>query len=410
MNKFLDFIQNKLVPPLTKMGEEKHLKGVKDGLIVIIPFVIIGSMFLIIQSFPNAAWANFVAPYSNQLLVPVNVTFGMLAIIASLGIGYNLSKQYNVDPISGALLSLIAFLLTQVDGKFSLDTSNFGSTGLFTAIVTSIITIEIIKLCIKKNFVIKLPENVPPAIANSFTSLIPGTIVILLIWILRVVIGFNITAFLKLIFSPVVFALNSLPGIMVYVFFMCLLWSVGIHGDAVLGSIGAPIFLQYIGENTKAYMAHQAIPYITGQGFIDFFINIGGTGATLALIILMLRSKNKTYKELGKLALPSSIFEINEPVIFGFPITFNPIMMIPFVTAPLVLTILTYALMYFNIIGRPVLVVAWTMPPIISQFLVTGGDWRAAIWALISIIICTFIYLPFFRAAEKEQNKTENEQ
>lgn len=407
MDAFMNFFENVIVPPLAKLGELKHLRAIRNGLAVTIPFIIIGSLFLIISNLPISGWDKIIGGYADKLAVPVNVSFGMLAVLASLGIGYNLSKEVGVDPISGALLSLVAFFVTQVTDKYALDTSNFGSSGLFTAIIVSIIAVESMKFFIKKNIVIRLPEGVPPAVANSFISLLPGAAVIVLLWFIRVVLGFDITAFLKMVFSPLVFALNTLPGILVYMLMVCLLWVVGIHGDNIMSAVGAPIFLQYITENSQAFLNHQPIPYITAQGFIDFFVNIGGTGATLALVILMIGSKSKVYNSLGKLALPSGIFEINEPVTFGFPIVLNPIMMIPYIVTPLILTTVTYLLMYFHIIGRPVILVPWTMPPIISHFLVTGGDWRAAVWGLISIIISALVYFPFFKVAERRQLEEE---
>lgn len=130
---------------------------------------------------------------------------------------------------------------------------------------------------------------------------------------------------------------------------------------------------------------------------------IGGTGSTLGLVIAMLRSKSKVYKSLGKMALPSGIFGINEPVIFGFPIVMNPLMMIPFVLTPMILGTLTYILMYFNIIGRVVFTVPWTIPPIIGPYLATNGNIPAAIWSACTIVISYLIYLPFFKQAEKIQ-------
>jgi PTS system cellobiose-specific IIC component len=164
-----------------------------------------------------------------------------------------------------------------------------------------------------------------------------------------------------------------------------------------------PIVLQYLTENTAAFMAHEPIPYITAFGFYDFFVCAGGTGATISLVFLMLRSKSKLYKSVGKVAFPSACLEINEPVVFGFPIVLNPMILIPYVVTPLVLATGTYILMYFNIIGRPVLMLPWTMPPIIGPFLATGGDWKAAVWSAMSLVIATIIYYPFFKSCEKQQ-------
>lgn len=407
MKKFLNFIQEKIANPLAKMAEQRHLKAIRNGFMLIIPFIIAGSVFLIINYFPNNAWAAFIKPYSAKLSVPINVTFGLLAVIASLGIGYNLAKEYELDPIIGTILSFIAFLTTQVTKDYALDTSNFGSTGIFTAIVTAIISIEILRFFIKKDIVIKMPDGVPPAISAVFVSLIPSAAVITLFWVIRVVIGFDITSFLTMIFSPLVFALNTLPGIMVYVFFMTLLWTVGIHGWSVMGAIGMPIFLQYLSVNTAAFANHQAIPYITGYGFIEMFVNVGGTCATFGLVLNMIKSKSSVFKSLGKLSLMPAVFEINEPVVFGLPVVLNPLMMIPAILTPLFLTVGTYLLMYFNIISRPVVALTWSVPPIIGPYLVTGGDWRAAIWSAITIIIEFAVYFPFFKAAEKQQVLTE---
>ena len=313
-----------------------------------------------------------------------------------------------MNALNGAIISLVSFLVTQITPEFALSTSNFGATGIFTAIVTSLISIEIMRLLIQKNLVIRLPQGVPPAISDTFVSLIPAGASILLFWIIRVILGFDITQFLTMVFSPLVFALNTLPGVLVYVFLMSLLWTVGIHGWSVMGAVGMPIFLQYLTANTAAFQAGQPIPYITGYGFIELFVNVGGTCATFGLVLQMLKSKSSVFKSLGKLAFPSAIFEINEPVIFGFPIVYNPVMMIPAILTPLILTIITYFLMYFDIISRPVVALPWSMPPIIGQFLVTGGDWRAALWGFGCIVVTYIVYQPFFKVAESEQINIEN--
>lgn len=404
------FFQEKFVPPMIKIGEQRHLKAIRNGLSVTIPFIILGSIFLIVGNLPFPWWAGFIGDFAAKLNAPVNTTFGILSLLATAGIGYNLAKDYKLDPISGSILSIVGFMLTQMTKDYGLDITNFGATGLFTAIIIALIAVEILRFFVKHDFVVKLPSGVPPAIANSFASLIPGGAVILLVWLIRVVLGFDITSFLEIVFSPLVFALNTLPGILVLVIFICLLWTVGIHGDAVMGSISTPIFLQYIVANTQAYAHHQPIPYITAEGFYSMFLCIGGTGSVMAVVFLSLASKSKVYKAFGKLAFPSSIFEISEPVAFGFPIVFNPFMFIPFILTPVILTISTYSLMYFNIIGRPIALVPWTMPPIIGPFLVTGGDWKAAVWSIISIGISVIIYYPFFKVAEKQQLKNEKDE
>lgn len=403
MEKFMNFFQEKMIPPLVKVGNQRHLVAVRNGLAITIPFVIVGSIFLILGNLPIPGWRNIVGDFVGKLDVVVNSSFGVLGVLAAIGIGFNLAKGYKLDSITGAVMAFVAFLMTQVTSELKLDTSKFGSEGLFTAIIVSIFAVEILRFFVQKNIVIKLPKGVPPAVGNSFIALTPALTVILIVWVIRVVIGFDITAFITTIFSPLVFALNTLPGILVYSILVTLLWSAGIHGDMAIEGVASPIFLQFLTANTAAYIAHEPIPYITATGFYSLFVNVGGTGATLCLVLLMLRSKSKMYKSLGRVAFPSACFEINEPVIFGFPIVLNPLVILPFTIVPVVLTTLSYLLMYFNIIGRPVAMVPWTMPPVIGPFIATGGDWRAAVWSAVSLVIATCIYYPFFKNAEKQQ-------
>ncbi len=403
----IKFIENKLVPILIKIGENKILVAVRNGITLTLPFTISGSLFLILANLPIPGWSDFLGPFADKLSAPVAVTFGAIGIISAIGISYNLAKQYKLDAITCSAITMVVFLLAQLDQEYTLNVDNLGAAGLFSAIILSIITVHIIKFFISRNIVIKLPEGVPPAVAQSFAGLVPAAVAIVLIWFIRVLLNFDINAFFTWILSPLVMGLGTLPGMLILIFLISILWCCGIHGDNVLSGITSPIFLKYIAENTQAYLNHQPIPHITADGFYIVFMCLGGTGATLGLVISMLRSKSKLYKSVGELSLPSAIFCINEPVIFGFPVVFNPIMMIPFTITPMILCTLTYALMYFNIIGRPVLQIPWTMPPIFAAYFVTGGNIPAVIWSVCTIVISVFVFLPFFKMAEKKQLEKE---
>ena len=159
--------------------------------------------------------------------------------------------------------------------------------------------------------------------------------------------------------------------------------------------------------NNAALTAHQPLPYITANGFFSTFVNIGGTGATIALALVLWNSKELSYRKVARLSLPTQIFNINEPIFFGLPIVLNPLLMIPYVISALVLTTGSYLLMYFHLINRPYVAVPWTTPPIIGQYLVTGGDWRAAVWGVISIFIAMAIYFPFAKAAQRQRMQKE---
>lgn len=403
MNKIMEFMETKLAPTFSKLGANPYLLGIKNGMIATVPFTIFGSIFLIISQFPNATWQAIVEPYKAMLNVPNLMTIGIIALYVAFAIGYNLAKEFKQDALMGGIISFVGFMMLQIDAEYKISTTYFGSKGIFTALLVAIFCVKILQLFTEHNWVIRFPEGVPPAVSKSFSALIPSSVALTILFVLRCVFKIEIPALIIKMFSPLVFALNSYPEILVYMIVSQLLWCVGIHGQSVLNAVGSPIFLTFITANSEAWAAGQPIPYITATGFIPWFVSIGGAGATLSLVILMCFSKEKSLNTLGKLSLPAGLFEINEPVTFGLPIVMNPTMMIPFVLVDAVLVTGTYFLMYFNIIGRPVIQIPWIMPPIIGAYLATGGNIPAAIWSFCGLIISGVIYYPFIKIVEKER-------
>lgn len=404
MNKILNFVETKLAPPLNKMASQHHLSAVKNGMIVTVPLTIIGSIFLLIPNIPIAAIKNFFEPYANMITTVNTVTIGSVGLVGAASVAYYFALEYTdikIDPLITAFVSVVAFLLATLTDEFTIDTGLFGTRGLFTGILVALLTGTITHFFQKKNLVIRFPDTVPPLVSKSFMSLIPAFVVLTLVWIIRVVLGINVNQVLMDCFSPFIFALNTLPGFLVFMFIRSMLWSVGIHGGAVL-AVADPFFLTMFGENVAAFAAGTLPPYITASGF-TMFVFLGGGGATLPLVLMMIRSKEKGFSTLGKLCLPASLFEINEPVVFGVPLVMNPYMMIPYTLSTLTLSAGTYLLMLFNIIGRAVANIPWTIPPLFSHYLVTGGNIPAVIWGIAELFIAGAIYYPFFKAMEKQR-------
>ena len=327
-------------------------------------------------------------------------------------IGYDLGKQLKQEAIVSATIATLVFLMIQLrlgakpeDIAFSMD--NLGSKGLFTAIIIALVSVRVQKFFTDQNIVVKLPANVPPIVYESFLSLIPLFFLVLVFWVIRFVLGVDIDHLVQTAFKPLVFALNTLPGILCYAFLVTLLWSVGINGDNAMDAIVAPIFLQYLAANVEAMGHGQPLPYVTAYGFFTAFVNVGGTGATIALALVMWNSKEPGYRKVSRLSLPTQIFQINEPIFFGFPIVLNPVFMVPYVLNALILTASTYLLMQWGVIRKPFVNVPWTTPPIIGHYLVTGGDWKAAVWGVVSIGIAMVVYYPFAKAAERQRLKAE---
>jgi PTS system cellobiose-specific IIC component len=400
------FLNQRLALALTALSENTYLSAIRAGMVSIVPLTIIGGFFLIVSYFPSARWAKIVEPHLPLLQVPVTATYGLLGVFVCFAIAYNLATRQKQEAFVSAMIATLVFLLLQIQSKdqtFFMD--GLGSKGIFTAIIIALICVRVQKFFNDKGLVIKLPPSVPPIVYNSFVALVPLFVLVLVFWCIRFVLGVDINHLVQTAFRPLVFALNTLPGILTYAFLVTLLWSVGINGDNAMDALVAPIFLQFLAANVEATTAGKALPYITANGFFTTFVNVGGTGATIALALVLFNSREPAFRKVSRLSLPTQIFQINEPIFFGLPIVLNPIFMIPYILNALILTTGTYLLMHWNLINKPFVNVPWTTPPIIGHYLVTGGDWRAAVWGVLSISIAMLVYFPFAKAAERQRLK-----
>jgi PTS system cellobiose-specific IIC component len=387
---------------LTALSDNTYLSAIRAGMVSVVPLTIIGGLFMIAAHLPVSGWDAFIAPYRHLLQMPVAATFGLLGLVACFSIAYDLGLRLGQDAMTSASMATVAFLLIQLDPNTeALVMDNLGSKGLFTAILVALVAVHAQKFFTDRDLVIKLPASVPPIVSQSFVSLNPLVFLVVFFWLVRFVAGIDITQMVQSAFAPLVFALNTLPGILVYASLVTVLWSVGINGDNAVDAIVAPIFLQFLAENVAAMTAGRPLPYVTAYGFFTTFVNVGGTGATIALALLLFNSRNPAFRKVSRLSLPTQVFQINEPIFFGLPIVLNPVFMIPYVLNALILTTASYLLISWGVIHKPFVNVPWTTPPIIGHYLVTGGDWRAALWGAISVVIAMLVYFPFARAAER---------
>ena len=401
-------LNDRVVPALTRVSENTYLSAIRAGMVSVVPLTIIGGLFMIVAFLPVKGWEARVAPYHNLLQVPVTATFGLLAVFVCFFIAYDLGARLKQDAVVSAAIATVVFLLIQINPETqTLAMDGLGSRGVFTAVLIALLSVRVQKLFTDWNVVVRMPANVPPVVYQSFLSLVPLVFLVLAFWLIRFVLGVDINHFVQTAFKPLVFALNTLPGILVYAFLVTMLWSIGINGDNTVDAVVAPIFLQYLAANVDAMRLGQPLPYVTANGFFTTFVNVGGTGATIALALVLLNSRDPGFRKVSRLSLPTQIFQINEPIFFGLPIVLNPVLMIPYVLSALILTTSTYLLMHWGVIHKPFVNVPWTTPPVIGHYLVTGGDWRAAVWGVASIGIAMAVYYPFAKAAERQRLRAD---
>lgn len=420
MGKFTEFLDQKVSTPLARLAEQRHLLAIRDGVVSALPFIIVGSFFLII-AFPPLpeSWAitQWATEHAAQILIPYRMTMFIMSLYVAFGIGYNLAQSYKVDPLSGGQIAVAALLLTIVPQTvdelgFVLPMSYLGGQGLFVTIVVSILAVEIFRFCKQKNITIKLPPQVPASVGRSFEALIPVAIVMVLMSLITVAAGIDLHQLVTRITSPLVKAGDSLPGVLIPVFLITFFWSFGIHGVSVVGSVARPLWEMYLTANAEAVAAGaETLPHVAPEPLYQWFIWIGGSGATIGLVIAMLIfARSKAMKNLTRATIIPSIFNINEPVIFGLPIVLNPIFIIPFIITPLILATIAYLATSLGFVTPTYIKAPWTLPAPIGAYLATGGDWRAIILVLINITIATVIYTPFFRIYDKKMVALEQQE
>jgi PTS system cellobiose-specific IIC component len=389
---------------LQAVGENPALAAIRAGMVSLVPLTILGGLFLVLTHLPLPGGATLPAAWKPLLEVPVTATFGLLAVFACFAIAQDFAGRLGLDAAGSALTATLCFLLLQVKpGAPGLDPAGLGSAGLFTAIVVALVAVRVKAWFVARGLVIRLPGEVPAVVAESFLSLVPLAVLAAGFWALRFLLGLDLNAAVQAAFAPLVFALDTLPGILVYALLVTLLWSVGVNGDNTLDAVVAPVFLQFLAANVTALAEGRPPPHITANGFFSTFVNVGGTGATLGLALVLWRSRDPGLRQVARLSLPTQVFQINEPIFFGVPIVLNPLLMVPYILNALLLTAGTYALMAAGLVARPVLNIPWTTPPVIGHYLVTGGDWRAAVWGAASLALATLVYLPFARALERSR-------
>jgi len=434
MNRFNSILEEKVMPVAAKIGAQRHLLALRDGIIATMPFIVIGSFFMILANLPIPGYADWMASifgpnWAAKLSYPVDATFNIMSLVAAFAVAYRLAEGYKLDAMSAGTISLAAFILstpfnflfTPVGAKAGVMVTgaiskNFlSSKGLFVALLIGIVSTEIYRWIVKKDIVIKLPEGVPPSVGKSFAALIPGFIVLFVIWVIRLLVELtpyeNINNLVMTVLGePLKLVGLTLGGTIVAELFVTILWGCGLHGTNIVKGVMEPIWYGAMGDNMTAYQAHQPLPHIVTQQFFDNFIHIGGTGVTFGLVLAMVMfAKSQQMKSLGRLSLAPGIFNINEPLIFGLPIVLNPIMIIPFVLTSVVTVIVTFFAMDMGLVAKPVgIAVPWTMPPVISGYLASGGHISGAIMNIVNIAISFVIYLPFFKIWDKTKKREED--
>lgn len=437
MNKFMEFMENKVSPVAVKIGAQRHVKAISNGMIGLVGIIIIASLASLVQNLQIPVYQDFLNnTQSGQVIWNIcqNITWGclnMYALLICASIGQSLWSNYEHKGFEGGAVALASYLVTvpwlpeitlgevtqQAYGW--INHVNFGSESMFTCMLVALVSVEILHRFTKiKALRVKMPDTVPPAVSSSFSTLFPIAFTIIIFAIITFVVsvcfdGKSLTQLINMtIAAPLGGFTNNIFAAIFIPMLISLLWFFGIHGSSIMGPIVAAVLAPAAMANMELFsngVTDWASYNILSPEFLACFVYMGGAGCTIALLISMFIVNRKRHKVLLALAGPTGVFNINEPLIFGLPIILNPLLFIPFVFGPAVLGGISYLAVSLGLVHPVVTSVPWTTPPILRAFLATGMHWTGAALAIVNLIIAVLMYLPFIKIMDVQEKKQMEE-
>ncbi|MCP0887967.1 PTS transporter subunit EIIC [Ligilactobacillus sp. WILCCON 0076] len=425
--RLTNLIQEKVTPIAVKIGNQKYLAAIRDGMTSIIPLTIIGGFSVLLASPPVPtglkatnffysfllSWQSWATANSNILTIPYDLTIGLLAPYVLVAITYYLTKRYKMNMITNLISVLYIFFIvasptTTIKSVEYLPQTDLSAQGMFGAMVIAIVVIEINRFFIKNKLVIKLPSSVPEGVAAPFEVLTPMiTSTILFVILNAISIKYTksyLVGIIYLLFKPFTNVSDTLPVILLLAIIAQTLWFFGIHGDNMIGSIVTPITTLNIALNLKQYQSGHAMTHIFAGSFYTVW---GGWIIYPAFLLAMiLFAKSARLHSLSKLAPPGTIFNINEPLVFGIPTVLNPYFYIPGTICIIINLTAAYLLTSLGILGKFYIYAPWTTPGIIQVF-ISSMDWKNIVLWIILFIIDLVVAIPFVRMYDHQLQKEE---
>lgn len=352
-----------------------------------------------------------------------NGTLGIMSLMAPFFIGSALAEERKVDPMAAGLLAVAAFMTVtpySVGEAYAVGANWLGGQNIISGMIIGLVVAELFTFVIRRNWVIRLPDSVPGSVSRSFSALIPGFLILSIFGIISwapASYGSNFHQIIMDSISTPLAAMGSVVG-WAYVIFNSLLWFFGVHGSLALTATDNGIMTPWALENIALYNQYGSVDAAIEAGkqfhfwakpMLDSYILLGGSGATLGLIIaIFIASRRADHRQVAKLALPSGIFQINEPILFGLPIIMNPVMFIPFVLVQPILAAITLAA-YSPIIPPVTNPRRGLCRPVWERSLTVTAALPPCWWPC-STLASLPVYLPFVVLSNKAQTVIEQEE
>lgn len=430
MTRITTAIERRVAPAANMIAGQKHVQVIQSSFLTLIPFFTIGSFALIIIS-PAADFSKLdagfgrsffegwqsMATFLTPTLGPIyTITIGSISLYVVAGLAFYLGRHHKMQTFIPVAIAIAAFLLmVGTDADWMLNTQYFAGTGLFTAIIVTIAVFELYRFLYSRRVGrIELSgSGVPPALTESLASLVPILIILVVFSTISSVTqwltGAPFPELVTIVLAPLVSSVDTVWAVLLLSVLVMVLWWFGIHDTVITGPL-SPFLLSNLTANTTAFAAGTAavaLPFVFTSPFWWTFMAIGGSGATLGLAFLALRSKSKHIRTVGRLSAVPALFNINEPLIFGLPLMYNPVLFFPFVFTMAINGIVTFGLMDLGFIARTMADPGWNMIAPIGA-LISTLDIKAMLLVLGLIVLDALIYLPFFKVFERQKLAEEH--
>ncbi|MBL1227782.1 PTS transporter subunit EIIC [Enterococcus sp. BWB1-3] len=426
MNALVSRIE-KMKPTFEKISNNPYLRAIRDGFISLIPVILFSSIFLLVAYVPNIFNFYWSSGVEEAIMKAYNYSMGILGLLMSATVAKSLTDNFNsklpktnqINNVSTMVAAIISFLLIGVDPlDGGLATGYMGTKGLLSAFVVGFVVPNIYRFCVKNNITVKMPEEVPGNISQTFKDLIPISLSAVFFWLFdlgfRSLVGTNFSEKIIELFQPIFSAADGYFGLALIFGAMAFFWFVGIHGPSIVEPAVAAIYITNVETNLQLYQNGEHASRILAQGTQYFVATLGGTGATLVITLMFaFLAKSKQLKTIGRASSVPVLFGVNEPMLFGAPIVLNPIFFIPFILTP-ILNVWLFKF-FVDVLGMNGFIynLPWTTPGPIGLIMGTGFALQAIILMLVLLVVDFAVYFPFFKVydnelLEKERNQ-ENE-
>ena len=388
-----------------KLASNEIFSTISGGMGATMGLIMIGAVIQIVCAVGAMfGWDTSSASYQ-AFYMPYKLTMGLMGFFMAFSVSWNFAKRKKMNQMQSVITALVSYILVvsppvsastlAADGSVTstfdaLNLGKLGTGGLFVAIIVGLCSVAISKFVIDHDWTIKLPDAVPEGIANSFNAIIPA------------VSGGTLTlaTLITVALSVPVNFLTSTPGMFLVIALAQLCWFFGIHGTSVIFTVLMVPYITAYTTNSALAAAGQPLQFfpvflMLGNGIM------GGAGNTMPFSLMGLKSKSKRIQAVSKASFVPGLFGINEPAIFGYPIMYNGLLLIPFMLCPLVCSALALVAWNLHLMAYPQVLIMTTLPVVFGTFLSTL-DWRNVIYSLLMFPICWLIWRPFYKIYEKQ--------